>query len=539
MGKPVMRAILDGAQQIATPAFVSTLVHLHRLRAGRLHHRRRAGTSSRRSRWRSCSRCSRATSSRAPSCRRWCSYLLAGRGAPAPRPGTRHVDGGRDLGRAPALQPPLRAASQAAYRGAARLGAPRTAGIVVGGFAAFVGGVARHSSRCSAWTSSPTVDAGQFRLHVRCPAGTRIEETERRFAEVEEVIRETIPADEIDMVHRQHRDSRRRRQPGVHRRLDRLGGRRRDPGRAESGAPRSDRRLRRSACARSCASGFPISTFFFQPADIVGADPELRAAGADRRADRRPRPEEPGDRAMTWCVAIAPIPGAVDVRLQQVRATRRRSTSTWTAGWRGSSGFTRARTSPRACSSRSRASAQSAPNYWLNLTERRELSSRRADARSTASTRSTRSTARRSIVPGQPRRSSSPTWPRTRRTVAPSVISHYNVQPVLDVLAGVQRRRPVVGRQRRSSASSTRSRPTLPRGTFITIRGQAESMRTSFTALGVRACCSPIVLVYLLMAVNFQSWIDPLIILMALAGRDRGRAVDAVRSRRRTSPCRR
>src|SRR6185436_455615 len=46
----------------------------------------------------------------------------------------------------------------------------------------------------------PTVDAGQLRLHVRCPAGTRIEESERRFAEVEDVIRQTIPADEIDII---------------------------------------------------------------------------------------------------------------------------------------------------------------------------------------------------------------------------------------------------------------------------------------------------------------------------------------------------
>jgi multidrug efflux pump subunit AcrB len=100
--------------------------------------------------------------------------------------------------------------------------------------------------------------------------------------------------------------------------------------------------------------------------------------------------------------------------------------------------------------------------------------------------------------------------------VQPSVISHYNVQPVLDVLAAVQ------DADLWSVSSQVERvvdevRPTLPRGTFITIRGQAESMRTSFTTMAWGMLLA-IVLVYLLMAVNFQSWIDPLIILMALPG---------------------
>src|SRR4029077_12018132 len=60
-------------------------------------------------------------------------------------------------------------------------------------------------------------------------------------------------------------------------------------------------------------------------------------------------------------------------------------------------------------------------------------------------------------------------------------------------------------------------RPTLPRGTYITIRGQAEAMRSSFTTMASGMLLA-VVLVYLLMAVNFQSWLDPLIILMALPG---------------------
>src|SRR5205823_1814930 len=104
----------------------------------------------------------------------------------------------------------------------------------------------------------------------------------------------------------------------------------------------------------------------------------------------------------------------------------------------------------------------------------------------------------------------------TESNVAPGVISHYNVQPVLDVLAASDR----ADLWSVSSAVERivdEVRPTLPRGTFITIRGQAETMRSSFTALAGGMVLA-VVLVYLLMAVNFQSWLDPLIILMALPG---------------------
>ena len=75
----------------------------------------------------------------------------------------------------------------------------------------------------------------------------------------------------------------------------------------------------------------------------------------------------------------------------------------------------------------------------------------------------------------------------------------------------------MVGRQRQVERVVDEVRPTLPRGTFITMRGQAETMRTSFTTMACGMLLA-VVLVYLLMAVNFQSWIDPLIILMALPG---------------------
>src|SRR5204862_6842117 len=104
-------------------------------------------------------------------------------------------------------------------------------------------------------------------------------------------------------------------------------------------------------------------------------------------------------------------------------------------------------------------------------------------------------------LPGQPRPQLLPNLASVRRNVAPGVIRHYNVQPVLDVLAASDR----ADLWSVSSAVSRivdEVRPTLPRGTFITIRGQAETMRSSFTALAGGMDLA-VVLVYLLMAVNF------------------------------------
>jgi multidrug efflux pump subunit AcrB len=97
-----------------------------------------------------------------------------------------------------------------------------------------------------------------------------------------------------------------------------------------------------------------------------------------------------------------------------------------------------------------------------------------------------------------------------------AVVSHYNIQPVMDVYASVQ------GRDLGGLANDTRAilkefDGKLPRGTDIIMRGQVETMRSSFVGLGFGLVMS-IVLVYLLIVVNFQSWLDPFIIICALPG---------------------
>lgn len=105
---------------------------------------------------------------------------------------------------------------------------------------------------------------------------------------------------------------------------------------------------------------------------------------------------------------------------------------------------------------------------------------------------------------------------KVRRGFGPTNVTHYNIAQSFDVLAAAE------GSDLGSVSAHidrylNELRPTLPRGTTITVRGQVQSMNTSFRGLGYGLIFA-VVLVYLLMTVNFQSWTDPFIILMALPG---------------------
>ena len=105
---------------------------------------------------------------------------------------------------------------------------------------------------------------------------------------------------------------------------------------------------------------------------------------------------------------------------------------------------------------------------------------------------------------------------RTTRGVSPQIVNHYNVQPVFDVYANVDRQDlGSVGDAVEKIMDGASKK--LPKGSSIELRGQVDTMQTSFYRLGLGLIFA-IVLVYMLMAVNFQSWLDPFIILMALPG---------------------
>ena len=172
-------------------------VHLHRLRAGRLHHRRRAGTSSRRSR-------------SAVVFAMLASYFLSRTVVPTMvqyllpaeahlhQPGHPAVDGGRIWSVHQRFNRHFER-FQGAYRGALAWALRHTAGRRRR-LRGPVGGCRSASSRCSAWTSSPPSTPGSSACTCAAPPARASRRPRRRFAEVEAVIRETIPADEIEMI---------------------------------------------------------------------------------------------------------------------------------------------------------------------------------------------------------------------------------------------------------------------------------------------------------------------------------------------------
>jgi multidrug efflux pump subunit AcrB len=104
-----------------------------------------------------------------------------------------------------------------------------------------------------------------------------------------------------------------------------------------------------------------------------------------------------------------------------------------------------------------------------------------------------------------------------RRSYMPVIVNHYNVWPVFDIYANVDRR-DLGGVGAEVRRIMREEEPHLPRGTSFDLRGQVETMQSSFFRLGLGMIFA-VALVYLLMTVNFQSWLDPFIILMALPRR--------------------
>ena len=365
----------------------------------------------------------------------------------------------------------------------------------------------------------PRVDAGQFRLHVTTRAGTRIEETERVFGQVEDYIHHVIPEEEVKLV------------------LDNIG----LPfgglnlGFVESATIGStdgeilvslsakhhsvwsyEKRLRRELPQK-----FPGVTFYFQPADIVSqvlnfglpAPLDVQVVGKDSETNYKI--------AQDIARRIREVPGIVDVNVHQlidapqfdVNVDRQR------AQLLGLSENDVANSVLFSLSS----SAQVARNYWVNPQNGVQyLVAVQTPQYQVDSLNPLNDTP---VVPPPSAQPQLPAQPQLlanvatiSRDTAPVVISHYNIQRTFDVYADVQDRDlggPVAGVQK--IVDAVKSQPDFPKATDIIIRGQAESMNSAFRTLGMGIIFA-VLLVYFLMAVNFQSWIDPLIIISALPG---------------------
>jgi multidrug efflux pump subunit AcrB len=358
----------------------------------------------------------------------------------------------------------------------------------------------------------PTVDSGQMRLHVRAPSGTRIEETERILSRVEASIRRRIPPDELKTI----LDNIGLPQGGINLAysdsssigsadaeiLISL-----DP---ERHRPTADyiKLLRRELYAE-----FPDLIFFFQPANITN---QILNFGLPAPIDVQVMAR---DKMAAYKVArqlekqMAAVPGAVDVHLHQVMdyPEIRVNVDRLKAAQVGMTQRDVANSMLISLSS----SGQVSPNFWLNpingvnyfvsvQTPQYRIDSFDALARTPITT------------PGAQSPQLLSNLATFERSSSMAVVNHYNVQPVFDIFANIQDRD--LGSVARGVNKILKdAEAKLPRGVFLDVRGQVETMESSFTGLGLGLLFA-VILVYLLMVVNFQSWLDPFIIMMALPG---------------------
>lgn len=358
----------------------------------------------------------------------------------------------------------------------------------------------------------PTVDTGQFRLHVRAPAGTRVEQTEHYFHEVDKAIREIIPDQEVELV------------------LDHIGlpnrtyamafGDSATTGGADGEILVALAHHRSHATTEYIAqlrtelpTRFPELTFFFQPADIVSqilnfglpAPIDIQIAGLDRARNYE----------MAGAIAekIQSIAGVKDVHLHQIMNVPKLHIDVDQTRAR-ELGLTQQEISNSVLVSLS-GSGQVLPNYWVDpakgisyLVETRTPTYKldNVDAINGLPLTSTRAAGIQLLS----------NVAKVERGVTPEVANHTNVQPTFDVYANVQ------GRDLGSVAAEINKvlelyRSKLSPGNTITMRGQVDSMESAFFRLGLGLVFAA-VLVYLLMVVNFQNWLDPFIIITALPG---------------------
>jgi multidrug efflux pump subunit AcrB len=356
----------------------------------------------------------------------------------------------------------------------------------------------------------PQVDAGQMRLHVRAPAGTRIEQTQSDFAQVEAVIRRIAGNDQIDTI------------------LDNIG------------LPYSGMNIALSDSAtvgpmdgeilvslkpkhaptaalvarlrRELPERFPELQFFFQPADIVDqvlnfgqpAPIDIRVSGPDSDA--------------TYALAsklahdLTRVPGIVDSHVFQVpnaptlNVDVDRSLATQLG--------LQQRSTANDVLITTNSSAQSAPNFWID--PKNQVSYPLVVQLPTYHIDSTHDLWTMPLAAGVNGGTGQMLMnvASFRRGIAPLVLSQLNIRPVFDVDADVQ------GRDLNSAATEidqviAADRPAASTAISVVLSGQVDTMRESYSGL-FSGMALAVVLVYLFLVINFQSWLDPLIVLLAV-----------------------
>jgi len=356
----------------------------------------------------------------------------------------------------------------------------------------------------------PQVDAGQMRLHVRAPAGTRLEQTQQDFAEVETAVRHIVGEGQIDVI------------------LDNIG------------LPYSGINIALSDSAtigpmdgeilislkekhtptaelmaklrNELPKRFAGLQFFFQPADIVNqvlnfgqsAPIDIRISGPD------------SDEAYALAVKIAgdlkPVPGIVDSHVFQLpdAPALKVDIDRTIANQLGLNQQTVANNVLVTTNS----SAQTMPNFWVD--PRNSVSYPLVVQLPTYHINSTHDLWSMPVMSDEngAKNQLLMNVAKFNRTTVPMVMSQYNIRPVFDVNADVQ------GRDLNSVAGDidkvlAKDRPDPSKAISVTLGGQVETMRTSYNGL-FSGMAFAVVLIYLFLVINFQSWIDPLIVLFAV-----------------------
>ncbi|GAB2957583.1 efflux RND transporter permease subunit [Hymenobacter coalescens] len=356
----------------------------------------------------------------------------------------------------------------------------------------------------------PKVDAGQIRLHVRAPTGTRLEETERRFREVEQLIRRVIPAEELDLVLSNIG------LPNIPVNLLLSDNPVIGPGDGEILVALKEKHGPSeeyiAEIRRRVKQEYPDLEIFFQPADIVNQTLNFGLpAPIDVQITGR-SVEENEALARRLQAKIAAVPGVVDAFIFQTKVPQLRVDVDRTRAQQA--GLSQSDVADNVLVNLS-SSTQTNPNQWLNP----ESGVNYTVAVQTPPSRLATLDQVKNIGitgPNQPEAQLLGNFATTRRELATAVVSDYDIQRVLDIYASVEGRDlGGVSKDIRDIVKSVELN--LPEGSFIEVRGQVESMRTSFLGLGL-GLVGAILLLYLLMVVNFQSWLTPFIIITALPG---------------------
>jgi multidrug efflux pump subunit AcrB len=355
----------------------------------------------------------------------------------------------------------------------------------------------------------PQVDSGEMTLHVRAPVGTRIEDTAALFDRIEAVIRGAVPPAELGSIV----DNIGLSVSGINTAYSNTGAI--GPMDGDIYVTLNERRHPTAGYVRDLRARlprlFPGVTFAFLPADIISqilnfgapAPIDVQVAGPNREAGEA--------YALDLERRLAKIPGLADVRLQQsshypeLRVDVDRTLADKT-------GVTE-RDVTNSLVTTLAGSFQTAPTFWLNprtgvsypiviQTPQQDVDSLSKLANIPIS----------SAKPGAGQILGG--LGTIRRDNADAVVSHYDIQPSFDVYAAAQ------GRDLGSLSAAIQkvlkdTQAELPKGSTVTLRGQVATMNAAFSGLGF-GLVGAIVLIYLMIVVNFQNLIDPFVIITAL-----------------------